>query len=360
MFRAYGDNPQFIKRLLQDIVFFKEEYDIDAWKTVYIGGGTPSLLAPSDIRSLAAGIYKAQNQPIEEFTIEVNPEDIHPEWLAACREGGIDRLSVGVQSFDDTVLERNGRRGSGKKTQKALDTIKRCWDGTLSCDLIAGLVGQTAQSFSDDVRRLMDYRIDHLSLYGLCSEAPLSAAHEDFIFELLQQNFSLLAAHDYIRYEVSNFSYQDTCRSMHNQLYWKLEPYIGIGPAACGTLVYEDENGAFTAATRFEGIEDVAAWSAAAGRASAYLCDDIDKETFLKEYLMMGFRLSEGIERAAFARRFGADICAYIEKTIGRWEQAGHCRILPERVFLTEEGLFFLNRFLIDALIELDQKDCSN
>ena len=355
-FHPYHPNPQFIERLLQDVRFFKERSAIEAWKTVYIGGGTPSLLHPDDISILAAGIREGQKQPVQEFTIEANPEDITAEWLAACSEGGINRLSIGVQTFDNDVLAVNGRRGSKEKTITALETIKRRWQGELSCDLIAGLAGQTAQSLADDVRRLIDYRIEHLSLYGLCSEEPLPDTREDFISELLRENTALLAKNGYIRYEVSNFSYQDKHRSLHNQIYWNMEPYAGIGPAACGTLIYEDSNGRFIAAERFEGSKDIDKWMTAADRPSVYSYEHIGRNTFLEEVLLMGFRLSAGINRATFARRFGADITAFIGETLSRWEKRRQCRIEPHRVYLTEEGLLFLNRFLVDALSELDTK----
>ena len=358
-FRPYHPNPQFIERLLQDVRFFKERSAIEAWKTVYIGGGTPSLLHPDDIRTLADGIREGQKQPVQEFTIEANPEDITSDWLAACSEGGINRLSIGVQTFDNDVLAVNGRRGSKEKTITALETIKRRWQGELSCDLIAGLSGQTAQSLADDVRRLIDYRIEHLSLYGLCSEDLLSDTREDFIAELLRENTELLAANGYIRYEVSNFSYRDKHRSLHNQIYWNMEPYVGIGPAACGTLIYEDSGGRFIAAERFEGLKDIDKWMTAADRTSVYPCEHIGRNTFLEEVLMMGFRLVEGINRASFARRFGADITAFIGETLSRWEKRGQCRIESNRVYLTEEGMLFLNRFLVDALSEPDTKALS-
>ena len=355
-FAPYHPNPQFIEQLLHDVRFFKERSAIESWKTVYIGGGTPSLLHPDDISTLAAGIRKEQHLPVQEFTIEANPEDIHPEWLAVCSESGINRLSIGVQTFDNDVLAVNGRRGSKEKTITALETIKRRWQGELSCDLIAGLTGQTAASLSGDVRRLIDYRIDHLSLYGLCSEEPLPEAREDFISELLRENTALLAENGYIRYEVSNFSYQDKHRSLHNQIYWNMEPYAGIGPAACGTLIHEDTGGKFIAAERFEGSKDIGEWMTAADRTSVYPCEHIDRKTFLEEVLLMGFRLSAGINRAAFARRFGADITAVIGNTLSRWEKRRQCRIEPHRVYLTEDGMLFLNRFLVDALSELDAK----
>lgn len=353
-FTPYGSNRTFINRLLADIAFFKRRYDIEYWKTVYIGGGTPSLLSPADIHFLADGICKNQNIKIEEFTVEANPEDIHPEWLAACEEGGINRLSVGVQSFDDAVLAANGRRGAGHKTDAALNTIKRFWTGMLSCDLIAGLKEQSSESLADDLRRLIDYHVEHISLYGLCSEYPLSEDHEDAIYGLLTESFAVLRNNNYQQYEVSNFSYKHLYKSIHNQIYWCMEPYVGIGPAACGTLVYEDERNAFIRAERFEGIRDIERWILSDDRINVYTHEALNRAVFLEEVLLMGFRLTEGIERNRFRQRFGFDICTYIGETVQYWEKKGLCRILPDRVFLTDEGLFFLNRFLVDVLFELE------
>ncbi|MEL3906119.1 MAG: radical SAM family heme chaperone HemW [Treponema sp.] len=356
-FQAYGNNRAFISTILNDIAFFKERYAVEYWKTVYIGGGTPSLLSPADICFLGTRIRQSQpDHQIEEFTIEANPEDIHPEWLSACREGGINRLSIGIQSFDDTVLAVNGRRGSGKKTLKALDTIKTHWHGLLSCDLIAGLKEQTERSLTDDLRRLIDYRIEHLSLYGLCSEEPLADTQEDFISDLLTGCSSILSSHDYIQYEVSNFSYQNLYKSIHNQIYWQMEPYIGVGPAACGTLIHEDAALAFTGAERLEGVRDISQWHSTRNRDLVYAKEVISKTVFLEEVLMMGFRLTEGIDRKRFRQRFGTDIGEYIGRTLRRWESTGLCRVLPDRAFLTAEGLFFLNRFLVEALSELDMQ----
>ncbi len=354
LFQPYRDNRRFIEKLLDDIRFFKERYRIEAWKTVYIGGGTPSLLSPADVYRLVSAIRKSQTEAFEECTIEANPEDIQKDWLSACREGGIDRLSVGVQSFDDAVLAANGRRGSGKATAAALDTVKRFWTGQLSCDIIAGLQGQTETSLYEDVRRLIGYRIEHLSLYGLCSGQALPPEREDVIADLLRNGFSLLQKNGYVQYEVSNFSYRNKHQCIHNRLYWNLQPYIGIGPAACGTIINETEQGAFMDAERFEGIRDIPVWHTAQDRLSAYTCESINKKEFLEESLIMGFRLTDGIRRTSFYKRFGKDICELIGATLSRWERSGRCRITYDSVMLTESGLFFLNAFLIEALLELD------
>lgn len=339
---------------MEDIRFFKAYACIKEWKTLYIGGGTPSLLAADDIYTLITSIRREQKTPFTECTIEANPEDITPDWLAACRSSGVTRISIGVQSFNTAVLAANGRRGSKEKTVQALNTIKQAWTGDLSCDLIAGLTGQSAQSLADDVRHLIDYGVEHVSLYGLSSTTPLPQEREDFIYELLQNSMQILVEKEYVRYEVSNFSYKDKHRSAHNEMYWNMEPYVGIGPTACGTLVYEHDDKGFLFAERFEGIKDTYKWMHIQNRADCYKREDIDRKTFLEEVILMGFRLTEGIRRAAFIRRFGVDITMCIGKTLLRWEKKGQCCINSERVYLTDEGLLFLNRFLLEAFTELD------
>ncbi|MGP1454502.1 MAG: coproporphyrinogen-III oxidase family protein [Treponema sp.] len=354
LFQPYKQNTQFIQQLLQDAAFFKRRYAIDLWSTIYIGGGTPSLLAAEDIYYLASSLCKAQTVPVQEFTVEANPEDISACWLAACAAGGINRLSIGVQSLSDSVLAAVARRGSSRTTRRALDLVKQKWSGLLSCDMIAGLSGQTVQGLCDDLGCLFQYEPDHISLYGLCSDVPQSSQFEDNVYGFLTAGIALLENSNYEQYEVSNFSRAGHYKSVHNCTYWNMENYIGIGPAACGTVVHTDSQGKVVCAERFEGVRDISMWMSTEHRAAVYPAQLIERKTFMEEVCIMGFRLVEGIRRCRFVERFGADITQYIGATLLRWQTNGYCNICDERVSLTKEGLFFLNRFLVEVLTELD------
>ncbi len=354
-FVPYQKNTAFIERILYDAALFKRRYGIDSWETVYVGGGTPSLLSPEDVFYLAESLCSTQSEAITEFTIEANPEDITAEWLAACAAGGINRLSAGVQSLSDAVLKKAGRRGSIQKSLAALETIKKNWGGTLSCDLIAGLNGQTAAGLCSDLERITAYQPEHISLYGLCSSRPLPEEQDDAVYELLAMGFALLEKHNYRQYEVSNFSLGGAHKSLHNCMYWNMRSYAGVGPAAAGTLVHEDTNGKALYAERFECAADIAQWEAAAEPFSAYTCEEIPHNVLLEEVIIMGFRLTEGINRAVFMRRFGKDLLFFIGKTAEKAAEKGWCVITPQQIRLTAQGLFFLNAFLVDVLAELEQ-----
>lgn len=348
-----------VSRLVREIADWRDELAVDRWKTVYIGGGTPSLLTPANIEALCGGIAQGRSRKMaapDEWTIEANPEDIGKAWLDACARGGIGRLSVGVQSLDDTSLASVGRRGSARKTIEALELIKREWKGRLSVDLIAGLPGQSSETLISDLERIASFVPDHVSLYSLTveDETPLgkkvaagrmsSLPDGDEAAELWISGRDWLETRGWRQYEVSNFAKAGR-ESRHNMTYWRLEPYVGAGPGATGT-VFTNE-GAF----RHTNGRDIESWlrDPRKGRTTERLaCEDLYLET-----LLMGMRLADGIERCVAADRFGADPVEIVPKTVATWSARGLLAVSAERIALTREGLLFLNRFLEDCAREL-------
>jgi oxygen-independent coproporphyrinogen-3 oxidase len=347
--------------LAREIDAWRAEYGFTSWKTVYIGGGTPSLLSVNDIERLGCAIRgpdASRNPTIAEWTIEANPEDIGEAWLASCARAGINRLSIGVQSLDDACLTAVGRRGCSEKTIEALELVSRAWKGRLSLDLIAGLPGQSARGLIADLERLLPYQPDHLSLYSLTVEegTPLAKRRyastgvtlplpdEDEAAEIWLAGRDWLEAHGFAQYEVSNFA-KGGHESLHNMTYWKLDTYIGIGPGATGTIVSGDE------AVRFTNTKDFASWLADPRVGRTIEC--ISRKELMSEVLLMGMRLREGIVKCTFSERFGTDLASCIPRTIASWAARGLVIDKPDRLALTKEGLLFLNRFLLDAFDEL-------
>lgn len=345
--------------IVREVNAWRAEYGITGWKTVYIGGGTPSLLSCDDIWRLCGAISNqdasGSTHPAE-WTIEANPEDITEAWIASCARAGINRLSIGVQSLDDTSLSAIGRRGCAEKTIQALELVSRVWKGRLSLDLIAGLPGQTTQALIADLEQLLAYNPDHVSLYSLTIEegTPLSKRREaSRIADLPDEDATAdiwLAGRDWLesrgfgQYEVSNFAKAGR-ESLHNMTYWKLDTYIGVGPGATGTIVSGDE------ATRFTNSRDIASWIA--DPRAKRVTERIARNELLIEVLLMGLRLKEGIAKRAFYDRFGTDIAACIPKTIASWAKRRLLTNNAESLALTRKGLLFLNRFLSDAMDEL-------
>lgn len=221
------------------------EYDLrkdeisEPFKTVYIGGGTPSIVPPDRLAALCSAL---PIENAEEFTIEANPEDIRPDIIKAWRGIGINRVSMGVQSFDDNELLTIRRRHSGADAMRAIETLLDGGISNISCDLIYGLPGQDIESWERSLDRMLSYGLPHLSAYCLSYEEG-TALHARMTAgkitptddERLEQMYLMLcdktSAAGYEHYEISNFA-KTGMRSCHNSSYWTATPYIGLGPGA--------------------------------------------------------------------------------------------------------------------------------
>lgn len=351
----------FIQSLIREIETRTAELGITGWKTVYIGGGTPSLLHPEDIRALGRCISRSipQDTDYTEWTIEANPEDLTAEWLTACRESGINRLSMGIQSMQDSELSGIGRRGSRQSNIEALTLVRQCWPGQLSLDLISGLPGQTREKLMSDISEIAAFHPDHISLYSLTVEegtpleektsgtGSITLPDDDEAAELWICGRDFLETRGYLQYEVSNFSLNG-CQSRHNLTYWNLDTYIGVGPGATGTIIQGDT------AVRNTNTRDISMWLH--NSAESFETEIIDRAECRREVLMMGMRLMAGLSRKRFKERFDQDILDLISQTAKRWENRGLLAITPESIALNRDGLLLLNSFLVECLEEMCEK----
>ena len=335
----------YIDCILKDIQFFRELYSIDYFNTIYIGGGTPSLLLPEDIFYLASSI----SIKTKEFTIEGNPEDITKEHLMAFSKAGINRLSLGIQSFSDSVLKNENRRGSKKQTLEALEEVATYWKGTLSLDFIAGLKGQTIPNFLEDLKLATQIKPDHISVYELIPHATQDEKTQNYNAKMWELGKCYLESENYIRYEISNFSYKGQHECLHNKVYWKLDDYIGVGAGATGNIVNEKKE-----AIRFTGITDLNSYIKLKDRKQAYEWERVSKLDMMKDTIMMAFRLVEGLDIDRFNKCFAIDICFIIPKTIKNWKEKKLLKIDKNSVTLEENGLLLLNSFLCETFVELE------
>ena len=343
----------FVLRLTEDIKFQAGKYGISEWDTVYIGGGTPSLLSPDDLYFLASQILTAQKNPPEEFTVEINPEDLTKEFLSAAVQGGINRFSVGIQSLNDEVLSACKRRGERKMSLSALELLRSQKGLILSCDLIAGLNKQKLSILKDDIHTLLTFKPEHFSLYALCSNTSISAEKDDEIADLWSYGKDILEKNSYNKYEVSNFSYKNLYKSIHNEKYWRLQDYIGVGPGAFGSIFF-DRKALPARALRFSAIKNINKWMTSKNREEVYEYETIGEKEFIEESFMMGLRLTEGIDRAFFKSRFGKDITVFAEKTISKWVNRNEAVLTEKRFYLTEKSFLYLNLFLQELFQEID------
>ena len=348
-----GHLSPFILRLAEDIKIQADKYSINEWDTVYIGGGTPSLLSPDDLYFLSSQILTAQRNPPREFTVEINPEDLTKEFLSAAVSGGINRFSVGIQSLNDEVLSACKRRGGRKMSLSALELLRSQKGLILSCDLIAGLNKQKLSILKDDIHTLLTFKPEHFSLYALCSNTSISAEKDDEIADLWSYGKDILEKNSYNKYEVSNFSYKNLYKSIHNEKYWRLQDYIGVGPGAFGSIFF-DRKALPARALRFSAIKNINKWMTSKNREEVYEYETIGEKEFIEESFMMGLRLTEGIDRAFFKSRFGKDITVFAEKTISKWVNRNEAVLTEKRFYLTEKGFLYLNLFLQELFQEID------
>lgn len=226
-----------VRRILEE--FSERRGEIDSITTLYFGGGTPSILPPHLFRALAAEL---REESVCEFTIEVNPEDVTPEAVAVWTSAGVNRVSMGVQSFNAGELKAVRRRHSPDDAVNAFETLRKGGIQNMSLDLIYGLPGQDFNSWQSSLGKLLEMRPEHFSAYCLSYEpgtllfrqlerGEVSQADEELIEQMYAHLCSTAREAGYEHYEISNFALPGK-HSRHNSSYWDGTPYLGLGPGA--------------------------------------------------------------------------------------------------------------------------------
>jgi oxygen-independent coproporphyrinogen III oxidase len=307
--------------------------------TVYFGGGTPSLLEPSALADILAALHHnfgcakvVESAESLEVTLEADPETISPEKARAWRAAGFNRISLGVQSFDDRELQAAGRMHRHADIFAAARILRGAGFRNISMDLIAGLAHQTRESWEESVARLLEIRPEHVSIYlleidegsrlgkeSLAGGSRYSAAaipSDDAMAESYESACARLAAAGYEHYEISNWGLPGF-RSRHNLKYWRREPYIGLGAGAHS----------FDGARRWSNVHDSAKYVACieGGISPREMIEPVTQQQALDEELFLGLRQLEGIDLARVEKKYGVSLQARIAglREQGLLEMAG-------------------------------------
>jgi len=310
--------------------------------SVYIGGGTPSLLGAKGITRLLKGITALTGAGHREITVEANPETADEYFLRSCAGHGVTRLSLGVQSFDEGERKAAGRRGCPQDVLlRRLSKAAEIFGPFLSLDLMSGLPGQDEDMLLRNIGKAIFFGAGHISLYALTPAIPPVETSD----RLWLTGRDALKNAGYEHYEVSSFALGNVYRCVHNIRYWSMQNWIGTGPSASGTII--DHNGT---GRRISYAPDTKVFvSAVKNRIIPPLTiEELDRKTVLKETILMGYRCREGPDHALFFRRFGKSIQETIPQTLLKWQnRAGD-------VPMHEKIMNYLNAFLLDAYSELD------
>jgi oxygen-independent coproporphyrinogen-3 oxidase len=356
----------YIEAVLGDIEDQIRLFNINNIPSVYIGGGTPSMLGAERITRFLNSIktlLTSIDAPPLEFTVEANPESTDEAFLQACVDGGVSRISLGVQSFCEASRKSVGRQGGVRRIEDALALAARYFPLAFSADLITGLPFQTDAVVCQDIKRLLSFPVAHVSLYSLILEpqTPLGRAVKQGAVSLPSPDEAdnlwiagrdLLESSNLRQYEVSNFCLPDrTCA--HNIRYWRMENWLGAGPAASGPIIDEKTG----AAKRFTYPPDIEIYLKMPGpRVNYAITEELDRTDLIKETLLMGFRYCEGPDKGLFKQRFGLEIEECIPKTIALWSGRNFFQT-GQGLKPSKQGLLFVNGFLRDAFGELGRRN---
>jgi oxygen-independent coproporphyrinogen-3 oxidase len=324
--------------------------------TVYFGGGTPSVVPADLVTAVLARIRTSFAVSGDaEITVEVNPESVTPEKLAAYRQAGINRVSIGVQSFSDRNLALLERPHSAADARQAYQSARAAGFDNLSLDLIYGLPGQDRNDWRRDLEAAVALAPEHLSCYTLTFE-PRTVFHqrvkkgslqplpEGKVSDLFLFTVDLLSARGYAQYEISSFARLDPRNghlpvSRHNTRYWNFSPYLGFGPAAHS----------FTENTRSWNVSSVRRYIEEMRTRGSAVADseELSRPQQMTEALYLGLRTAGGIDIQRFNRRFGTDFNALFGETGDYLTEKGLLDTQPDHCRLTRQGML-----LLDAVVE--------
>jgi len=333
--------PDFLDAFFKEMEVYRNRFD--PFDTVYIGGGTPSLLSPEQLERILIGVRKNFNLISNpEITIETNPADLSRSFLESMRENGINRVNIGVQSFDEKVLNFLGRRHSVKQAISAIEASRKAGFHNIGLDLIYGVPAQDVESWLNTLKQAVVFSPEHVSCYQLTLEAktPLGIRYragefplpgEELQYEFFMKTSELLEDAGYIHYEVSNFARGKEHTSRHNQKYWDHSPFLGLGPAAHS----------FQGNQRWWNHRSLDQYLAAinAGNLPIEATETLTMEQLRLEALYLGLRTKKGISLRDFKNQYHYDLSTQKKKILAKLKEEGFISIEDGYLSPTQTGL---------------------
>lgn len=327
--------------------------DNSAVETIYLGGGTPTTLTPAQLEKIFGAVRKIfRVDAAAEVTVEANPGTVDENYLRGLKSLGVNRLSLGVQSFDDALLKIIGRIHNSITAVETIAAAKKFFDN-VSIDLMYGLPTQTLDHIRRDVHRLKILDVQHVSIYGLEIEAgtnffyqaragKLPLPDDDTCADMYDFITTTLPSIGFNRYEVSNFA-RENFFSRHNVGYWTGKIYHGFGAGAHS----------FNGKLRTSNISDVATYinRIDAGLSVSTVEEVITQRAAMEEFCFLGLRLVAGIDAETFAQKFGVNIFDVFGAVIERNQRLGLLNIDGEKIFLTTRGMSLGNEVFADFLL---------
>lgn len=322
-------------------------------KTIFLGGGTPSILSAESLNRLLTDVRSCfQICPDAEITVECNPGTVDAEKLQVMRSAGVNRLSFGVQAMDNTILHQIGRIHKVTEVIRSYQLARESGFDNINLDLIFALPNQTIDQWKHSVQEVMRLGPEHISTYNLTLEEDtafyewwkagnLKLASNDVEAEMYESAIEMLTHKGYEHYEISNFA-KPNCSAKHNLVYWNNEPYIGLGAGACG---YLDR----LRYSNIRGIQDYI--DCLLQRQNPIVSSERLSERDEKaETIILGLRKREGICHESYQRRFGEPIEAAFAEVVEKWIGFKFLEWRDDYLRLTDQGLILANEVFVSFL----------
>lgn len=341
----------YLEKLLEEFRF----YDIRTLRTLYIGGGTPTALSASQLDYLLSGLQEQLDLSLlEEFTIEANPGDLTSDKIAVLKKSAVNRVSLGVQTFDDQELKRIGRSHNEVQIYESVSALKAAGFDNISIDLIYALPDQTMDQVKLNVKKALSLNIPHLSLYSLILEnhtvfmnkmrrGRLHLPNEDVESDMFTYIIDELEKHGFEHYEISNFT-KPGYESRHNLVYWDNAEYYGVGAGASGYLDGVRYRNRGPIQHYLKAISEE-------GQARLHE-EELTKTEQMEEEIFLGLRKKTGISISRFEEKFQEDFQQRYGRIVADLLADGLLQVTGDQLRMTKRGLFLgdtvAEKFILD------------
>lgn len=347
-----------VKAMVKELTLQKEYLPGRVMETVYLGGGTPSILAFGELKQLFVSIHENFTITTDaEITLEANPDDLQPEKLEELKSVGINRLSIGIQTFDDRLLEFLHRAHTGEEAQQSVLDARRSGFDNISIDLIYGIPGLTNEYWKETIRKALVLSPEHVSAYALTVEERTVFGHQlkkgKFPLtdeETVAQQFEILMDEmdtaGYHHYEISNFC-KPGRMAVHNSNYWKREHYLGIGPSAHS---YRGDSRQFNVKNNALYIRSIEQGTL------PFEKETLSREDQINDYILTSLRTSWGLNTQTLLEEWKDDLWMRASAQLRPLIDAGTIEIADHILRLTRKGKLLADKITEDLMLVTDRQ----
>lgn len=341
-----------VQSLIKELELRKHEFETETVSTIYFGGGTPTLLKSNQLQQIIERVYQLFNMESEvEITVEANPDDLNLNYLQALRSAGVNRLSIGIQSFSDKVLRFMNRRHNANQAVEAVEMARTAGFENISIDLIYGIPEVSESEWQSILNQALDLNAEHISAYHLTyhEDTPLWTQLQKGLISEIDEDESLkqfkmlvdeAEKRGYKQYEISNFARAGQF-SKHNSSYWKQIAYLGVGPSAHS----------YNKTSRRWNISNLHAYIQGISKGEVHHeMEVLSIEDRFNEYLITTMRTIWGSDLSYIEQEFGSEFCNKLISDIQKFIDSNHLFIDQNQIHFTKLGLFISDHILSELI----------